>query len=35
VHRFGGELPGLFAIITLALVVFGTTVAVALWRRSS
>ena len=35
VHRLGGELPGLFAIITLALVVFGTTVAVALWRESS
>jgi putative MATE family efflux protein len=34
VHRLGGELPALFAIITLALVVFGTTVAVALWRRS-
>ena len=30
VHRLGGGLPGLFAIITLALVVFGTTVAVAL-----
>ena len=28
-HRLGGELPGLFAIITLALIVFGTTVAVA------
>ena len=26
--------PALFAIITLALVVFGTTVALALWRRS-
>jgi Na+-driven multidrug efflux pump len=35
VHRLGGELPGLFAIITLALIVFGTTVAVALWRKSS
>jgi putative MATE family efflux protein len=35
VHRLGGGLPGLFAIITLALVVFGSTVAVALWRKSS
>ena len=32
VHQFGGGLPALFAIITLALVVFGTTVATALWR---
>src|SRR5215475_7221800 len=35
VHRLGAGLPGLFAIITLALVVFGTTVAVALWRKAS
>jgi len=34
VHRLGGGLPALFAIITLALVVFGSTVALALWRRS-
>jgi Na+-driven multidrug efflux pump len=32
VHPLGGGLPALFAIITLALVVFGTTVATALWR---
>ena len=35
VHRLGGGLPGLFAVITLALVVFGTTVATALWRKAS
>ena len=34
VHQLDGGLPALFAIITLALVVFGTTVAVALWRKS-
>jgi Na+-driven multidrug efflux pump len=32
VHRLGGGLPALFAVIALALVVFGTTVATALWR---
>ena len=34
VHRLDGGLPALFSIITLALVVFGTTVAVALWRKA-
>jgi len=35
VHRLGAGLPALFAVITLALVTFGTTVAIALWRKQS
>ena len=34
VHRLGGGLPALFAVIALALVVFGTTVATACGERA-